>query len=58
MQDRLRKFKDQSDSKLTDMNLKLKKKVGTGDLRDLEKILVDKIDKYLSGLNGDNASKS
>jgi hypothetical protein len=40
------------------MNIKLKKKIGTGDLLDLEKVLVDKIDKYLSGLSEDNASRS
>jgi len=40
------------------MTIKLKKKVGPGELIDMEKVLIDKIDKYLAGLNNDSASKN
>ena len=40
------------------MLIRLKKKVGTGELLDLEKVLVDKIDKYLSTINNDSPSKN
>ena len=39
------------------MVTKLKKKVGTSDLADLEKTLVDKLDKFFNGFTNDNASR-
>ena len=39
------------------MVTKLKKKVGTSDLNDLEKSLVDKLDKFFNSQNNDNASR-
>ena len=49
MQQKLRKFKEDSDSKLNEMILKLKKKVGGPELAEVEKKIVDQIDKFLLG---------
>lgn len=47
MQQKIKKFKEETESKLNEMILKLKKKVGTTELSELEKNMVEKIDGFL-----------
>lgn len=47
MQQKLRKFKEDTDSKLNDLIIKLKKKIGGNELVEVEKKIVDQIDKFL-----------
>ena len=49
MQQKLRKFKEDSDTKLNEMIIKLKKKVGGTELAEVEKKIVEQIDKFLLG---------
>lgn len=47
MQQKLRKFKEDSDTKISEMIIKLKKKVGGVELADVEKRIVEQLDKFL-----------
>ena len=47
MQQKLRKFKEDSDNKISEMIIKLKKKVGGAELADVEKRIVEQLDKFL-----------
>ena len=47
MQQKLRKFKEDSDTKISEMIIKLKKKVGGAELADVEKRIVEQLDKFL-----------
>ena len=47
MQQKLRKYKEDTETKLNEMVIKLKKKVGGGELADLEKRMVEQLDKFL-----------
>ena len=47
MQQKIKKFKEDSDTKLSEFAIRLKKKVGSGDLLEIEKNIIEKIDKYL-----------
>ena len=47
MQQKIKKFKEDSDTKLSEFAIRLKKKVGSGDLLETEKNIIEKIDKFL-----------
>lgn len=47
MQQKIKKFKEDSDTKLSEFGIRLKKKVGSGDLLEIEKNIIEKIDRYL-----------
>lgn len=53
MQQKLRKYKEDTETKLNEMIIKLKKKVGGPELAEVEKKIVEQIDKFL--LLGENA---
>jgi hypothetical protein len=40
MLDKIKKFKDDMEHKITDLNIKMKKKIGTGDLTSLEQNMI------------------
>jgi hypothetical protein len=47
MLNKIKKFKDDMEHKITDLTIKMKKKIGTGDLTSLEQNMIEKIDKFL-----------
>lgn len=47
MQQKIKKFKEDSETKLSEFGIRLKKKVGSGDLLEIEKNIIEKIDRYL-----------
>ncbi len=49
MQQKLRKYKEESETKLNEMIIKIKKKVGGAELAEVEKRIVDQIDRFLLG---------
>ncbi len=57
MDAKLRKFKEDITKDVQDMGKKLKKIVSMAELGQLEKIMVDKIDDYLLGMNKKAADK-
>ena len=58
MQEKLRKVKDDTETKIGEMVTKLKKKVGNHELHEMEKGLVEKIDKFLMNNSNDKAEKN
>jgi hypothetical protein len=49
MQQRLKKFRDDTESKLGEMALKLKRKVGSSELGEVERNIVERLDGFLAG---------
>ena len=49
MQQKLRKYKEDMDTKLQEFTIKLKKKVGPNELVEVEKMIIEKIDRFLNG---------
>lgn len=47
MQQKIKKFKEDSDTKLSEFGVRLKKKVGSNDLLETEKNIIEKIDRFL-----------
>ena len=50
MQQKLKKYKEQNEQKLGEFSMKLKKKVGHAEISEIEKNMVEKLDKFF-GLN-------
>lgn len=48
MMDKNKKFKEETEQKMNDLVLKLKKKVGSNELVALEQNMIDKLDKFFS----------
>ena len=48
MQQKIKKIKEETDQKLSEFSIKLKKKIGLAELGEIEKSIVDKLDKYLA----------
>jgi primosomal protein N'' len=49
MQQRLKKFRDDTETRLGEMALKLKRKVGAAELSEVEKNIVERLDGFLAG---------
>lgn len=48
MQLKLKKYKDDMDTKLSEFTIKLKKKIGPNELMEIEKTIIEKIDRFLT----------
>lgn len=57
MMDKNKKFKEDTEQKINDLVLKLKKKVGTNELIALEQNMIDKLDKFFSDNEKTKAEK-
>lgn len=57
MMDKNKKFKEETEQKMNDLVLKLKKKVGTNELVALEQNMIDKLDKFFSDNERTKAEK-
>lgn len=47
MQDKIKKFKDDVEHRVSELAIKMKKKVGAAELSTLEQTIIDKLDKFL-----------
>ena len=57
MMDKNKKFKEETEQKMNDLVLKLKKKVGSNELIALEQNMIDKLDKFFSDNEKNKAEK-
>ena len=57
MMDKNKKFKEETEQKMNDLVLKLKKKVGSNELVALEQNMIDKLDKFFSDNEKTKAEK-
>ena len=57
MMDKNKKFKEETEQKMYDLVLKLKKKVGSNELIALEQNMIDKLDKFFSDNEKNKAEK-
>ena len=57
MLEKIRKFREDMDHKMSDLVIKMKKKVGTQQLHELEQTMVEKLDKFLSENEKNKAEK-
>lgn len=48
MQEKIKKFKDDTDHKIGELSMRLKKKCGLNDLGEFEKTIIERLDKFFS----------
>lgn len=48
MQQKIKKIKEQTDQKLSEFSIKLKKKIGLAEIGEIQKNIVDKLDRFLA----------
>lgn len=56
LMDKIKKIKEETDNKVGELSIKLKKKCGLSDLTELENNMIEKLDKFLAINQKDKAS--